>query len=138
MASEREDEVREGRTDDERAREEETSATGTPSDRDAMGQDKRRTVVGGQYGATVRKQLTVYGIFLAVVGLLIIGGLTVVSSIDNRERELVDTGPWTEASASQEEPRDLDFIANGPCNNIKLENVGKAPDPDSIAPPEGC
>lgn len=136
MASEREDEVREDRDIDERARTEETS--GTPSDLDAMGQDKRRTVVGGQYGATVRKQLTVYGIFLAVLALLIIGGLTVVSSIDNRERELVDTAPWTEADASQEAPRDLDFIANGPCENIDVENIGEAPDPNSVAPPEDC
>ena len=136
MASEREDEVREDRDIDERARAEETSDT--PSDLDAMGQDKRRTVVGGQYGATVRKQLTVYGIFLAVVAVLVIGGLTVVSSIDNRDRELVDTAPWTEADASQEAPRDLDFIANGPCENLEPKYLGESPDPDEIAPPEDC
>jgi hypothetical protein len=136
VASEREDEVREDRDIDERARAEETSDT--PSDLDAMGQDKRRTVVGGQYGATVRKQLTVYGIFIAVVALLIIGGLTVVSSIDGRDRELVDTGPWTEAEASQEAPRDLDFIANGPCDTIDEQDIDQAPDPDESAAPEDC
>ena len=131
MASEREDEVREDQDIDERAREEETSSeTGPPGDLDAMGRDKRRGVVGGQYGATLRKQLTIYGIFVAVVVLLVVGGLTVVSSIDNRERELVDTGPWTEATATQREPRDLDFIRNGPCNTIPRENIGKAPGPD--------
>ena len=131
VASDREDEVREDQDIDEQAREEETSSeSGPPADLDAMGRDKRRGVVGGQYGATLRKQLTVYGIFLAVVAVIIIGGLTVVSSIDNRERELVDTAPWTEASASQEEPRDLDFLANGKCDTSPVEDIDKAPGPD--------
>ena len=38
----------------------------TPSDVDSMGLDKRRQVVGQQYGASAKKQLTVYGIVLAV------------------------------------------------------------------------
>lgn len=134
VASEREDEVREDHDIDEQAREEQTSDDGPPADLDAMGRDKRRSVVGGQYGATVRKQLTVYGIFIAVVAVLIIGGLTVVSSIDNRERELVDTAPWTSAEANQEEPRDLDFLENGPCDTIPREDIDQAPGPDDTVP----
>ena len=34
---------------------------------DAMGNDKRRQVIGGQYGATVRKRLIVYGVAIAVI-----------------------------------------------------------------------
>lgn len=131
MANEREDEVREDDDIDEQAREEQTSSEQeTPSDVDAMGRDKRRGVVGGQYGATVRKQLTVYGIFIAILAVLVIGGLTVVSSVDNRERELVDTAPWTEADASQEAPRDLDFLANGKCDTIPIDEINQAPGPD--------
>ena len=74
---------------------------GSSNDLDLMGNDKRRTVVGEQYGATVRKQLTVYGIFLAVSVGLVIAFLTVVSSIDNAEIALEDTAPWTQASAEQ-------------------------------------
>jgi hypothetical protein len=137
VASDREDEVREDQDIDEQAREEETSSDSEPpSDLDAMGRDKRRGVVGGQYGATKKKQLTVYGIFIAVMAVLIIGGLTIVSSIDNRERELVDTAPWTEASASQDAPRDLDFLENGPCDTIPVEDIGAAPGPDDEAAAE--
>lgn len=96
---------------------------------DAMGRDKRRTVIGGQYGATVRKQLAVYGIFVAVVAVLVIGSLTVVSSIDNREMPLEDTAPWTQAGADQQLPRDVDFPANGPDNTIPADEIGKAVPP---------
>jgi len=97
-----------------------------PSGVDAMGQDKRRKVVGQQYGATARKQLTVYGIFLAVVIALGIGFLTVVSSVDNAEIALEDTGPWTEAAATQNAPRDVDFPCNGPLNTIPADEIGRA------------
>lgn len=83
-------------------------------DLDAMGNDKRRQVIGQQYGATVRKRLLVYGAFVAVVVVAVIVFLTVVDSYDNREIELKDTAPWTEAGATQAAPRDVDFKANGP------------------------
>lgn len=105
------------------------SREGEP-DIDAMGKDKRRGVVGGQYGATKRKQLTVYGIFLAVLAVVAIGGLTVVKGIDNREMPLEETGPWTEATALTE-PRDVDFPDNGPDNTIPAQQIGKAPGPVS-------
>jgi hypothetical protein len=97
---------------------------------DAMGQDKRRQVVGQQYGATVRKQLTVYGIFLAVVVGIVIAFLTVVSGIDNREMPLEDTAPWTAADAELEAPRDIDFPRNGPQDTIPEEEIGQAVPPD--------
>jgi hypothetical protein len=97
-----------------------------PSNLDAMGQDKRRQVVGKQYGATVRKQLTVYGIFLAVVAVVVIAFLTVVSSIDNAEVALEDTAPWTEPTAAQTAPRPTDFPCNGPLNTIPRDEIGKA------------
>lgn len=83
-------------------------------DLDAMGQDKRRDVVGKQYGATVRKRLLVYGAFVGAVLVAIIVFFTVVSSYDNRDMELEDTAPWTQAGAAQTAPRDVDFKANGP------------------------
>jgi hypothetical protein len=97
-----------------------------PSEVDAMGQDKRRQVVGKQYGATVRKQLTVYGIFLAVVAVVLIAFLTVVSGIDNADIALEETAPWTEPTASQSAPRPTDFPCNGPLNTIPRDEIGKA------------
>jgi hypothetical protein len=101
-----------------------------PGDLDSMGLDKRRQVVGQQYGASVRKQLTVYGVFLAVVVVLAIVFLTVVSNIDNREIPLEDSAPWTEATASQEAPRDIDFPRNGPQDTIPENEIGKAVPPE--------
>jgi hypothetical protein len=100
-----------------------------PSEVDSMGLDKRRQVVGQQYGASARKQLTVYGIFLAVVVVLVIAFLTIVNGIDNREIPLEDTAPWTQATASQEAPRDVDFPRNGPQDTIPENEIGKAVPP---------
>lgn len=97
-----------------------------PSDVDSMGLDKRRPVVGQQYGASAKKQLTVYGIFIVVVVALAIGFLTVVNGIDGKEIPLEDTGPWTAAGASQEAPRDIDFPRNGPQDTIPENEIGKA------------
>ena len=92
------------------------------TDQDAMGNDKRRTVVGQQYGATVRKRLIVYGAAVGVIVLIIIGFLTVVTSLDEREVALKDTAPWTQAS-EQNPPRDVDFKANGPTDTIPESEI---------------
>jgi hypothetical protein len=97
-----------------------------PSDVDSMGLDKRRQVVGRQYGASVQKQLTVYGVFIAIVIVIVIGFLTVVSGVDNRDIPLEDTAPWTAATATQEAPRDVDFQRNGPQDTIPENEIGKA------------
>lgn len=97
-----------------------------PSDVDSMGLDKRRQVVGKRYGASIQKQLTVYGIFLAGVVAIVIVFLTVVNGIDNRDIPLEDTAPWTGATASQEAPRDVDFPRNGPQDTIPENEIGKA------------
>ena len=95
------------------------------SDVDAMGSDKRRAVIGGQYGASVRKRLIVYGLAVAVAVGLVIVSLTVVSNVDNKDIALKDTGPWTEAEGPLEQPRDLDYIRSGPGdrNSIPPEDI---------------
>jgi hypothetical protein len=105
------------------------SSAESSGDVDAMGLDRRRPVVGMQYGATVRKQLLVYGVFLAVVAVVVVVFLTVVSNVDNKEIPLEDTAPWTAANASQEAPRDIDFPRNGPQDTIPKDEIGKAPLP---------
>lgn len=116
--------------EDERSSERDRSEELPFSDKDAMGLDKRRQVVGGQYGASRRKQLTIYGIFLVVAVGLAIAFLTVVSNIDNREMPLEDTAPWAEASSAPAEPRPIDFPANGPDNTIPPEEIDRAVPPN--------
>lgn len=118
---EREDTGEEARSN-KRTRPYEESVAGR-SDQDAMGNDKRRQVIGGQYGASVRKRLLVYGVAIAVIIGLLILSLTVVSNVDNKEIALKDTAPWTEADAVGEPPRDIDFSRNGPQDNIAPEDI---------------
>jgi hypothetical protein len=96
---------------------------GARSEVDAMGNDKRREVVGQQYGATVRKRLLVYGGVVGVIVVVVIAFLTVVKGYDNRDVPLKDTAPWTEAGASQAPPRDVDFKANGPTDTIPAKDI---------------
>jgi hypothetical protein len=122
--TEREEAAEAGGSASKRTRPYEDSVAGR-SDVDAMGNDKRRAVIGGQYGASVRKRLVVYGIAVAVVVGLVIVSLTVVSNVDNKDIALKDTAPWTEAEGSLETPRDLDYIRSGPGdkNSIPPEDV---------------
>ena len=96
---------------------------GERSEMDAMGNDKRREVVGQQYGATLRKRLLVYGGVVGVGILVVIAFLTVVKGYDQRDLPLKNTAPWTEAGAPQVPPRDVDFKANGPTDTIPANQI---------------
>ena len=93
------------------------------SDLDAMGNDKRRPVIGQQYGATARKRVLVYGIAVAVIVLVVIAFLTVVQGVDDKEIALKDTAPWSGPDALQEAPRDVDFQRNGPTDTIPANEI---------------
>ena len=93
------------------------------SDLDAMGNDKRRPVIGQQYGATARKRLLVYGIAVTVIVLVVIAFLTVVKGVDNKDIALKDTAPWSSPDALQEAPRDVDFQRNGPTDTIPADEI---------------
>lgn len=84
-----------------------------PSDVDAMGLDKRRPVVGGQYGPSRGRQAATYGITLAVVAALVLGFLFVVNEFDQPPDRYPDTAPWAQQDAPQLKPRPLDFPRNG-------------------------
>jgi hypothetical protein len=93
------------------------------TDLDAMGNDKRRAVIGQQYGASARKRLLVYGIAVVVIFLVVVAFLTVVKGVDNKDIALKDTAPWSGADAPQEAPRDVDFQRNGPTDTIPANEI---------------
>src|ERR671918_258717 len=66
-----------------------------PSDIDAMGLDKRRPVVGGQYSPSIARQATIYGIALAVVAALAIGFIVLANELDQPPETNSDEAPWT-------------------------------------------
>jgi hypothetical protein len=77
---------------------------GEASDVDAMGMDKRRQVTGGTYGPTRARQLTLYGIFIAVVIALAIGFKLLADELDQPPETNRDVAPWT---GTDREPRPL-------------------------------
>lgn len=81
------------------------------SDVDAMGQDKRRQIVGHAYGPSKRSQLLFFVAVGAVIVLLIGGSLAAVAAFDQPPDEDPDEAPWSEANAPQIPPND----PSGPC-----------------------
>ena len=66
----------------------------TPSDVDAMGQDKRRQVVGHSYGPSRRSQIMFF-VAVGVVVVVIVGGwLTLVGLFDKPPTHFKDSAPW--------------------------------------------
>ena len=88
---------------------EERLARHEQSTEDAMGLDKRREVIGGSYGPTVGRQLTTYGIFIAVVAAIVIGFVLLANHLDQPPDKYKDEAPWSQANAKQIPPPGIDF-----------------------------
>ncbi len=86
---------------------EERLARNDQSDKDAMGLDKRRAVIGGQYSPSFARQATLYGVFLAVVAAMVIGGVVLAGELDQAPAEYEDQAPWAQPDAPQEPPPPL-------------------------------
>ena len=82
-----------------------------PSDIDAMGQDKRRQIVGHAYGPSRRSQILFFVAIGALVVLLVGGSLAAVAAFDQPPDEYSDEAPWSQADAPQIPTRD----PSGPC-----------------------
>jgi len=82
-----------------------------PSTVDAMGENKRRQVVGHSYGPTARSQLVFFAI-VAAIAVAIIGGWTLaVAAFDAPPDEYPDEAPWSASDAQQVPTRS----PSGPC-----------------------
>jgi hypothetical protein len=83
------------------------------SSEDAMGLDKRRSVVGGRYSPSLGRQATMYGIFLAVVAAIAIGFVVLANELDKPPKSYPDKAPWAQADAPNTPPPPLDFPTYG-------------------------
>jgi hypothetical protein len=86
------------------------------SDVDAIGLEKRRSVVGGAYGPSFGKQVTAYAAFFAVVGALVIGFFLLARELDQPPTNQAAEAPWAQPGAEQLAPRPLDFPRHGPTD----------------------
>jgi hypothetical protein len=65
------------------------------SETDAMGQDKRRTIIGQGYGPSRGRQFLYYGLFIAFLVAAFIGGKIAISELDKAPAHDTDQAPWT-------------------------------------------
>lgn len=72
-----------------------------PSDVDAMGQNKRREVIGHAYGPSRRSQLMVLGGVLAAFVIFVGGGKLLADKADEPPKSNPDAAPWSQANAPQ-------------------------------------
>jgi hypothetical protein len=64
------------------------------SEVDAMGQDKRRAVVGNSYGPSIGQQARLYGVALGVVAALVIGFILLANKLDAPPDKIQAKAPW--------------------------------------------
>jgi hypothetical protein len=85
-------------SDIERVEPSEEAKAHQPSHVDAMGQDKRRAVVGHSYGPSRRSQLIFFAA-VAAVAVVIVGGWTLaVAAFDTAPETYPDEAPWSTAA----------------------------------------
>jgi hypothetical protein len=77
------------------------------SSEDAMGRDKRRTVVGGRYGPTRARVFATFAAFFAVVAALAVGFYLLAKELDQPPKNNPDEAPWSQEGADQQRPRPL-------------------------------
>ncbi|MFL5907091.1 MAG: hypothetical protein ACJ75Z_05795 [Solirubrobacterales bacterium] len=73
-----------------------------PSTVDAMGQDKRRQVVGHSYGPTRRTQIMFFVAVGVAVVVLVGGWLSLVAIFDTPPNHFSDKAPWSTPAANAE------------------------------------
>jgi hypothetical protein len=88
--------------------EQEQEQAGTPSRVDAMGKDKRRQVIGHAYAPTRARQLTYYGIFIAVVLGLFFGAKFAVDELDKAPEKIEKKAPWSQQGSPQVAPQQFE------------------------------
>jgi hypothetical protein len=87
---------------------EERLARHDQSEVDALGKDKRRSVVGQSYGPSKLKQLSLYGIFLAAVVGVVVGGFLLLGVLDKPVgKDIPKTAPWAQPHVKQIQPKPI-------------------------------
>ena len=89
-----------------------------PSDLDAMGQDKRRQVVGHSYGPSRRSQIMFFATVAAVLVVIVGGWLALVAIFDKPPIHFKNTAPWSTTATSVQlaaEQRAKPVAPSSPC-----------------------
>jgi hypothetical protein len=77
-------------------------STHVGSETDAMGHDKRRAVVGQGYGPSRGRQLLYYGLFLAFLIAVYLGGKLAIDELDKAPKHNPAAAPWAKPAPQQQ------------------------------------
>lgn len=77
------------------------------SDLDAMGQDKRREVVGRSHGPSFARQAAPYLAFIVVIAAIAVGVRLLVDKYGQPPKHFANEAPWAQPGVKQIPPKPL-------------------------------
>jgi hypothetical protein len=107
-----------------------------PSTEDAMGQDKRRQVVGHSYGPSKRSQVMFFVAVAAILVVVVGGWLALVAAFDKPPEKFSERAPWSTTASDPElaaEQKAKPVSPLTPCG--EPGNEYPIPDQSPCAPP---
>lgn len=107
-----------------------------PSTEDAMGQDKRRQVVGHSYGPSKRSQVMFFVAVAAILVVVVGGWLALVAAFDKPPEKFSERAPWSTTASDPElaaEQNAKPVSPLSPCG--EPGNEYPIPDQSPCAPP---
>jgi hypothetical protein len=107
-----------------------------PSTEDAMGQDKRRQVVGHSYGPSKRSQVMFFVAVAAILVVVVGGWLALVAAFDKPPEKFSESAPWSTTASDPElaaEQNAKPVSPLSPCG--EPGNEYPIPDQSPCAPP---
>jgi hypothetical protein len=78
-----------------------------PSQEDAMGLDKRRTIVGGTYGPTRTRLIATFTVTIAIIAAAGVGIYLLVGELDQAPKNDPAKAPWSASNAPQKPPKSI-------------------------------
>lgn len=119
--------------------EERSAEPSGPSDLDAMGQDKRRQVIGHAYGPSRRSQIMFF-VAVGAVLLVVVGGwFAAVAAFDQPADSYADKAPWSDPDTPQNRSADSSPASPlGPCGEPGNSYPVDPESPCSSAPNAGA
>jgi hypothetical protein len=103
---------------------------------DAMGQDKRRQVVGHSYGPSRRSQVIFFAALAAFLVVVVGGWLALVAAFDKPPNHFNDQAPWSKTLTNPQLAAQQDAKPVSPTNPCgEPGNVYPIPPESPCAPP---
>jgi hypothetical protein len=104
-----------------------------PSDVDAMGQDKRRQVVGHSYGPSAKSKIMFFVAVAAVFCVIVGGWFLLVGLFDKPPTHFKDSAPWSTTASSAALAAQQNARPQGPASPC-----GEPGNPYPVPPQSPC